>query len=148
MYEMKTEDVDQDFGSDKEMFDFSNYCSKSKYYDDSNKLVIRRMKDETEGVVIKEFVGLKPKTNSFFIDDSKHKKAKDANKSFVATISHNEYKDVLLNNECIRHSMNRIQSKDQKIVIYEVKKSSLPYFDDKIYIQNNRQEVLDLGYQS
>ena len=148
MYEMKTEDVDQDFGSDKEMFDFSNYCSKSKYYDDSNKLVIRRMKDETEGVVIKEFVGLKPKINSSFIDDSKHKKAKDANKSFVATISHNEYKDVLLNNECIRHSMNRIQSKDQKIVIYEVKKSLLPYFDDKIYIQNNRQEVLDLGYQS
>ena len=148
MYEMKTEDVDQDFGSDKEMFDFSNYCSKSKYYDDSNKLVIRRMKDETEGVVIKEFVGLKPKINSSFIDDSKHKKAKDANKSFVATISHNEYKDVLLNNECIRHSMNRIQSKDQKIVIYEVKKSSLPYFHDKIYIQNNRQEVLDLGYQS
>ena len=148
MYEMKTEDVDQDFGSDKEMFDFSNYCSKSKYYDVSNKLVIGRMKDETEGVVIKEFVGLKPKINSFFIDESKKKKAKDANKSFVATISHNEYKDVLLNNECIRHSMNRIQSKDQKIVIYEVKKSSLPYFDDKIYIQNNRQEVLDLGYQS
>ena len=148
MYEMKTEDVDQDFGSDKEMFDFSNYCSQSKYYDVLNKLVIGRMKDETEGVVIKEFVGLKPKINSFFIDDSEHKKAKDANKSFVATISHNEYKDVLLNNECIRHSMNRIQSKDQKIVIYEVKKSSLPYFDDKIYIQNNRQEVLDLGYQS
>ena len=133
MYEMKTEDVDQDFGSDKEMFDFSNYCSKSKYYDVSNKLVIGRMKDETEGVVIKEFVGLKPKINSFFTDDSKHKKAKDANKNFVATISQNEYKDVLLNNKCIRHSMNRIQSKDQKIVIYEVKKSSLPCFDDKIY---------------
>ena len=148
MYEMKTEDVDQDFGSDKEIFDFSNYCSKSKYYDDSNKLVIGRMKDETEDAVIKEFVGLKPKINSFFINDSKHKKAKDANKNFVATISHNEYKDVLLNNKCIRHSMNRIQSKDQKIVIYEVEKSSLPCFDDKIYIQNNRQEVLDLGYQS
>ena len=32
------------------MFDFSNYLTKSKYYDDSNKLAIGKMKDETEGV--------------------------------------------------------------------------------------------------
>ena len=36
MYEIKTEGVYEDFSSNKEMFDFSNY---SKYYDDSNKLV-------------------------------------------------------------------------------------------------------------
>ena len=29
------------------MFDFSNYSSKSKYYDDSNKLVNGKMEDET-----------------------------------------------------------------------------------------------------
>ena len=29
----------------------------SKYYDDSNKLVAAKMKDETAGVAIKEFVG-------------------------------------------------------------------------------------------
>ena len=46
MYEIKTEDVYEDFSSNKEMFDFSNYSSKSKYYDDSNKLVIRKMKLE------------------------------------------------------------------------------------------------------
>ena len=39
------------------------------------------------------------------------KKAKRVNRNVVATISHNEYNDVLLNNECISHSMNRIQSK-------------------------------------
>ena len=42
MYEIKTED--EDFSSDKEMFDFSNYSTKSKYYEDSNKLVIGKMK--------------------------------------------------------------------------------------------------------
>ena len=36
MHEIKTEDVYEDFSNDK-MFDFSNYLSKSKYYDDSNK---------------------------------------------------------------------------------------------------------------
>ena len=38
------------------MFDFSNYSTKSKYYDNSNKLVIGKMKDETAGVAIEEFV--------------------------------------------------------------------------------------------
>ena len=39
MYENKAEDVYEDFSNDKEMFYISNYSSKSKYYDDSNKLV-------------------------------------------------------------------------------------------------------------
>ena len=52
MYEIKTEDVYTDWSSYKEMFDFSNYSTKSKYYDDSNKLIIRKMKDETFDVVI------------------------------------------------------------------------------------------------
>ena len=40
MYEIKTEDVYEDFSNDKEMSDFSNCSTKLKYYDDSNKLVI------------------------------------------------------------------------------------------------------------
>ena len=66
MYEIKTEDVYQDFRNDQEMFDFSNCWSKSKYYDESNKLFVGKMKNETGGVAIKEFVGLKPKMYSFF----------------------------------------------------------------------------------
>ena len=45
----------------------------------------------------------------------KHKKAKGVNKNIVATISHSENKDDLLNKKCLRHSVNRIQSKDHKI---------------------------------
>ena len=44
MNEIKTEDVYEDFSKDKEMFDFNNYSAKSKYYDDSNKLVVCKMK--------------------------------------------------------------------------------------------------------
>ena len=105
------------------------------------------MKDETAGVAIEEFVGLKPKMYSYLVDDnSEHKKAKGVNKNVVATISHNEYKDVLLNKKCLRHSMNRIQSKDHRIGTYEINKISLSYFDDKIYIQNNGFDGLALGY--
>ena len=59
MYEIKTDDVHEDFSSDKEIFDFINYSTKSKYYGDSNRLVIGKMKDETGGVAIGEFAGLK-----------------------------------------------------------------------------------------
>ena len=52
MYEIKIEDVYDDFRSDKEIIDFRNYSTKSKYYDDSIKLVIRKVKEETCGVPV------------------------------------------------------------------------------------------------
>ena len=119
MYEIKTENVYEDFTIDKEMFDFSNYATKSKYYDNSNKLVIGKMKDETGGVAIEEFVALKSKMYSFLVDNNEHKKAKGGNKNVVATIRHNEYKDVLLNKKCIRHSMNRIHCKNHRVGTYD-----------------------------
>ena len=47
MYKIKTKGVYEDFSKDKEMFNFSNCSAKSKYYDDSNKLVVGKIKDET-----------------------------------------------------------------------------------------------------
>ena len=77
------------------------------------------MKDETGGVAINEFVGLKPKMYLFLMDDSReHKKAKGVNKNVVATISHDEYKYFLLNKKCLRHSMSRIQGKVHRIGPY------------------------------
>ena len=52
MHEIKTKDVYEDFSKDKEMFHFSNYSVKSKYYHDPNKLIVGKMKDETGRVVI------------------------------------------------------------------------------------------------
>ena len=72
------------------MFDFGNYSTKSKYYDNSKKVVVGKMKDEKHGVAIQEFVGLNPKIHLYLIvDNSEHKKAKDVNKNVLATISHN-----------------------------------------------------------
>ena len=105
------------------------------------------MKDETEGVETEEFVELKSKIYSFLINDnSEHKKSKGVNRNAVATINHNKYKDVLLNNICLRHSMNRIKdhSKDHRIGIYGIYEISLSCFDDKIYIQNNGYDGLAL----
>ena len=113
IYEIETEVVYEDFRKDKEIFDFSYYSTESKYYDDSNKLVVGKMKNDTAGVVIKEFVGLKPKMYSFLVDDSSElKKVKSVNKNVVAIVSYCKYKDVLLNKKYFRHLINRTQSKD------------------------------------
>ena len=58
MYEIKTEDVYEGFSNDKEMFDFSNYSFKSKYYDNSNKLMAGKMEDETACVRLKNLSDL------------------------------------------------------------------------------------------
>ena len=66
-----------------------------------------------------------PKMYPHLVDDnSEHNKTKDININVVVTISHNEYKDVLLNKECLRHSINRIQSKYHRIGVYEINKIS------------------------
>ena len=147
MYEIKTKDVYKDCSNDKEMFDFSNYSTKSKYYDNSNKLVVDEMKDETAGVVIEELVGLKPKMYLHLVNEnSEDKNAKHVNKNVVATIIHDGYRDVLLNKKCLRHSMNRIQSKEHRIGTCEINNISLSCFDDKIYMQNSGCDRLALGY--
>ena len=84
---------------------------------------------------------------SYLLDDNReHKKAKAVNKNVVETISHNEYKDVILNKKRLRHSVNRVQSKDHRTGTYEINKISLSCFDDKIYIQNNGCDGLALSY--
>ena len=45
----------------KTLFDFSNYSKDSKFYDDGNKRVIAKMKDQMGGIIIDEFIGLKSK---------------------------------------------------------------------------------------
>ena len=56
MYEIKTEDVYKDFSNDKEMLDFSNHSTLSTYYDNSNKLLVGKIKDEKAGVVTENFL--------------------------------------------------------------------------------------------
>ena len=46
---------------------------------------------------------------------SEYKNRKTANKNAAAKVSHNEYKDVLLNKNCLTYSMNKIQSQSNRL---------------------------------
>ena len=48
-YEIKIEDIYEDFFKDKDLRDFSNYPKDSTFYDPSNMNEIGKMKDESEG---------------------------------------------------------------------------------------------------
>ena len=67
-------------------------------------------------------------------------------KEFFGLKPNNEYENVLFT--CLRHTVNRIQSKNYRIRACEINKISLSCFDDKIYILNNGYDGLVLCYQS
>ena len=93
-YEIKSEDVYEEFFKHKHLFDFSNYPKDSKFFDETNKKIIGKMKDESEGKIIDEFVGLKLKMHSMKnIDGKESNTPKGVN---IAT-EFNEFKDTLFN---------------------------------------------------
>ena len=58
VYEIKdVKNIYDQFFEDKQLFDFSGYPKDSKYFEDSNKKVLGKMKDEFNRKKIKEFVG-------------------------------------------------------------------------------------------
>ena len=61
VYEIKTEDVYEDFYLHKDLFDISYYPLHSKFFDPVNEKVIGKMKVQSEGKLIIEFAGLKSK---------------------------------------------------------------------------------------
>ena len=63
-YEIKSENIYKKLYKFKDLSDFSNYSKDSTFYDDTNKSVIGKMKDEYGGAIINQFIGLKSKTYS------------------------------------------------------------------------------------
>ncbi|XP_078364273.1 uncharacterized protein LOC144648639 [Oculina patagonica] len=135
-YEIQAEDVYQDFWNDRDKFDNSDYPVSSPFYDNTNKKVIGKFKDEASGVPIIEFVGLRSKMYSYIKDDKKvGKTAKGIKKNVIKqTITHQNYKDTLINNKQMHHKMKTIRSQNHQLGSYEINKVSLSCFDDKRYI--------------
>ena len=134
-YEMKSKNVYEEFFKWNELFDISNYSKDLKFFDETNKKVTGKMKDEFGGVIVVEFVGLKSKMYSIKkVDGREYNTAKGVS---IAT-EFDKIKNVLFNENIIRHKMKRIQSKNHKLGTYEIDKISWSCFDDK-------KDVLDDG---
>ena len=70
-YEVKSKDLYEEFFKQKHLFEISNYPEDSKFFDETNKTVIGKTKDESEGKIIDEVVGLESKMYSMKNIDGK-----------------------------------------------------------------------------
>ena len=147
-YEIEAEDVYRDFWNDKDRFDNSDYLENSPYFDKKNKKVIGKFKDEACGIPITEFIGLRSKMYSYIKDNNKGgKTAKGIKKNIIKNnIKHEDYKNVLINNKQIHHTMKTIRSSKHQLVSYEINKVSLSCFDDKRYIANDGINSFSYGH--
>ena len=93
---IKTEDVYEDIANDAEKrFDASYYEINRPLPSGKNKNVVGLMKDELGGNTMTEFLGLRPETYSYLMDDgNSDKKAKGTKKCVIKRVlKFNDYKN-------------------------------------------------------
>ena len=111
---IKTEDFYKEIANEVEKwFDTFNYDENDKrpLPIGQNKKVIGLFKDELGGKIVKEFVVLRAKTNSYLTNDaSEHKKAKGAKKRVIKRrLLFENYTGCLFNDKTILKSQQRFK---------------------------------------
>ena len=139
MYDIKCENIYQDMQQDGHMFDFSDYPRVHLLFNNNNKKVLGKMKDETAGVPITEFVGLRSKMYSLRIGSTEKKTAKGIKKSVIRKdLNHAAYKDVIFKEVVTRATMNLLRSKRHQLFSITSLKLALSSYDDKRYVLEDK----------
>ena len=151
MYEIQTEDFYKDINGDvKDRFDTSGYPPghPSGIPSGFNKKVLGMFKDEVNGNVIDEFVGLRAKLYSYkMFEGEESKKCKGVKKSVVKkSITYEDYKKCLTDRKPQLRKMNVIRSHKHNVFTEEVNKVALSANDDKRYILEDGINTLALGH--
>ena len=133
---IETENFFEDIPNDVERwFDTSNYSKNDKrpLPIDKNKKVPGLFKNELEGKIIIELVGLRPKIYAYLIDDgSNHKKVKGTKMCVIKQkFMFENYIDCLFNNKTIHRSQERFKIYYHNMYTEEVNKIALSSNDDK-----------------
>ena len=85
---------------------------------------------------------------SYIKDNNKGGKTAKGIKKYIIKnyIKHEDYRNVLLENKQMQHTMKTIRSSKHQLGSYEINKVSLSCFDDKRYILNNGTNSLAYGH--
>ena len=125
VFHTKTNDIYEDLNTIKKEIDFSDYPKEQKCYDENNKKVLGKCKDELKSKIITGFIALRPKCYAYSVcgDDKKYKKCKGIAKGTVRRqMKYEEFETVLKTNKVIHKSFNSIRSKNHKIFSIATKK--------------------------
>ena len=163
-YHVEAEDFYQDMKDDGHLYDMSNFTKDptKHFYDDANKKVVGKFKDEWDGVPVKEFVGLRPKMYSMVsggggegIDGNGGAKEKKTGKGIKrahlkSCITHADYKRCITSNETKDQQQlcqfNCIRSKRHQLGSYTISKVGLCCYDNKRYILEDGVSSLAYGH--
>jgi hypothetical protein len=139
-YHIETNDVYEDMKKDGDIFDLNN------------DKVLGKFKDETDGIPIVEFVGLRPKMYSILLDSGKEKKTgKGIKKSALKNdVKHADYKRCLFSSELKDQrqlvSFNGLRTKNHEIGMYRMTKVGLSCSDNKRYLLDDGITSLSYGH--
>lgn len=159
-YQVYTDDLYEDFNNPefKQYLDLSDYPTSHKCYSAENKKKLGFFKDEVNGIIIIEFIGLRPKLytfktmNDFYLEIEKKmalRKAKGITKCVVKNhITFNDYKKCLYDKIKIRKNVRLFQSKKHVIQTVVQNKVALSSNDDKRFICKNGIDTLPYGHFS
>ena len=154
-YSVKTDDMYRDMDDDKQLFDRSGYDGEGfRSCDKSNAKVIGKFKDETDGVPIVEFCGLRSKMYSILLENKKEKKTgKGIKKSALKRyINHDDYKRCLLGSKDTDQrqlvSFNNLRSMDHNIGLFRYTKVGLSCSNDKQYLLDDGISSLSYGHKN
>jgi len=141
VYKVKTEDFYKDMYENKSDYDLSEYvrydkdgkdCSPHyKFYDESNKKVLGKFKDETPNGTITDFIGVRSKCYTIKTNKKIIKKLKGISKAVVQKKEFEDYKNCVLNNAEIYRNINAIRTKNLTNYSLSQNKLALSNKDDK-----------------
>ena len=143
-------DIYEDFQGNQEWFDFSNYDVNHPCFDDDvNYLVPGKMKDETEGIPIIEFVGLRAKMYSIKTLAVKMDKmrAKGTLKTVTEEqITHDDFKTSLFQKKQFVHTGTKIMQRKHLLYTADVTKVTLSPFNDKKWITRDGDKYISHSF--
>ena len=136
VFHTKTNDIYEDLNTITKEIDFSDYPKEHKCYDENNKKVLGKFKDELKSKIITGFISLRPKCYAYsvFGDEKEYKKCKGIAKGTVRRqMKYEEFETVLKTNEVIHKLFNSIRSKNHIIFSITTKKIALSSYENKKY---------------
>ncbi|XP_015914701.2 uncharacterized protein [Parasteatoda tepidariorum] len=148
IYDITTEDVYSDMNEDLDSFDTSDYPEDNIYGTPrKNKKVLGVMKDENNGEIMIEFIGLRSKMYAFKVKEQVTKKLKGIKKATIEKrIEFEDYKKCLFENQELHTTMNTIQSKRHELTSVTINKLALSPYDHKRYVLDDKVSTVPFGH--
>ncbi|XP_031332414.1 uncharacterized protein LOC116162827 [Photinus pyralis] len=149
IYSFAVSDIYQSIRENIARFDTSAYSPNNAFgIPLVNKKVPGLMKDENNGKIMLEFVGLRAKMYAYYVDGKVLKKSKGATFASIRELTLEDYKNCLFNDAILKRSQHLIKSQKHAVFTIEQNKIVLSPHDDKRQIDPDCINTRPWGYNS